>query len=99
MMPAEWIGLASGLALAAIAGVLAWLGLRGGGLLREQRCEVACPVLHTQVECRIPQSIRTGRWGRVRTCTAFADPVKVTCEQECVRLMNLGLSQPRVHSA
>jgi hypothetical protein len=90
------MGTVSGLGLAAVAGGLAWLALKRGALEHEQRCHVSCPLDHEEVECRIVQDVRTGRWTHVRSCSSFADPTAVSCDRECVRLMNLGLRQPTV---
>jgi hypothetical protein len=89
-----WMNVLPGAALAAVAAFLAWLGLRGGELRREQTCRFVCPRERRPVECRILQNIRTGRWLGVQSCSAFVDPEDVHCEQECVVLMNAGARLP-----
>ena len=96
MLPVERIATVSGLALAALAGGLAWVGLKGGGLQHEQRCDVVCPLSGETVGLRVVQDVRTGRWTRLRSCSSFAEPTAVTCDRECVRLMNLGLRRPTI---
>jgi hypothetical protein len=95
MTPGDWVGVASGAALAAGVSAAAWTGLRGGGVRRAQRCRIMCPMFHQGVDCRIVQDIRTGQWKRVEACSAFVDPEAVSCDQECARLMNLGVFQPQ----
>jgi hypothetical protein len=40
------------------------------------------------------QDIRIGQWKQVRTCSAFAVPDQIRCNEECRGLMNLGLLMP-----
>jgi hypothetical protein len=91
MMSAEWLGLAGGAAMLVLWAVLAWLGLRGGKARRVQANRFVCPELGVGVECRMEQDLRTGQWKHVDSCSAFADPARVTCDQECARILNLGL--------
>ncbi|HET7293429.1 MAG TPA: hypothetical protein VFM88_13470 [Vicinamibacteria bacterium] len=87
-MTPYWIGLASGLALVALA--LAWIAFQGGKLWGERSVRFTCPHLGSVVDCRIVQDVRTGQWKELVACSAFADPDRNTCDRECVRLANLG---------
>lgn len=84
----EWLGL---LLLAAYLLAVAGITFRGGRLERVQGCRFMCPLLREPVGCRIRQDVRTGRWLRVESCSRFGDPEELSCGQECIRLMNLGL--------
>jgi hypothetical protein len=99
MAPADWIGIASGLALAAVALAVALPGLRGGRLRHEPTCRLECPLIGIAVDCRVDQDMRTGQWGRVHACSAFSGMGEVVCRQDCARLMNLGLLQPQTQHA
>jgi hypothetical protein len=89
-MTVDWLVVLSGLALAAVIAVLAWLGLRGGALRHEQACRFVCPVFGAGVDCRIVQDVRTGQWKQVEACSAFRDLSQVLCDQDCAKAMNLG---------
>ena len=93
-MTVQWLEVLAGLALVAVVAGLAWLGLRGGGLQRTQECRLVCPRYGMDVECRIVQDIRTGQWKKVEECTAFRDPTRVLCDEDCARVMNLGFRLP-----
>jgi len=55
-----------------------------------KRLRFVCPSRGEQVYCTMLHDELQGRWTEVRSCSAFADPRKVTCDQECRRLLNLG---------
>lgn len=79
-----------GLALVGVVAVLAAYGLRGGRLLLPQDRRFVCPVFDRIVECRAVRDVRTGQWKHVESCTAFADPMAVRCDEKCTAAMNLG---------
>ena len=81
------------LALTAVVGVLAWIGLRGGELRREAALRLVCPVSRQPVDCAIVQNVRTGQWTGVQACSAFPDG-HLACAQDCARVMNLGFQLP-----
>jgi len=87
MTPEQWAASAVFLVVAAVS----VLALRGGGLWKVQSCRFVCPLLKQPVACRIQQDVRIGRWLGVQSCSAFGDPEELSCGQECVRLMNLGI--------
>ena len=96
MTPSDWMTML-GIALmvgAVVTAVVLWLA--DGRLRREHTCSLMCPYLHTDVECRIVQDIRTGQWKALIACSAFAVPEHVSCDRECARLANLGLSSYRL---
>jgi hypothetical protein len=74
-----------------LAGGLAWAGLRGGGLRKTKSLSFPCPRSGEAVRCDLVQDIRVGQYREVVRCTAFADPSRIECEQECRQLMNRGL--------
>jgi len=90
VISAEVTGVLAGLALAALVGVLARIGLSGGVLKRPQECRLVCPRFHEGVECTIVQDIRTGQWKDVLSCSAFPEPGKLLCDRECAQARNLG---------
>ena len=96
MTLAEGLGLA---ALAAYVAAVVHIFRRGGALQRVQGCHIVCPRLEESVGCRISQDIRTGQWIRVEHCSAFPDPEKLSCDQECIRVMNLGVRLPEARAA
>ena len=73
-------------------GVVLWLVRRAGALQRGQTFRFVCPRLQEVVDCRLVQELRIGRWVGVEKCSAFESEA-LTCDQECVRLMNLGKSR------
>ena len=90
-MPSEWSAVVAGSLL--FAGVLALavvFGLRGGRLLLPHSRRLVGPVSRRAVECTIVRDVRTGQFKHVETCTAFADPTDVRCDEDCAALMNLG---------
>ncbi len=90
MTPSDWLTvLGVSLVVAAVATAVS-LWLMDGRLRREHTCSLVCPHLHTGVECRIVQDVRTGQWKAVNACSAFAVPERVLCDVECARLVNLG---------
>jgi hypothetical protein len=94
MTPQEWLGLAGGLGLASGLAVAARRGLTGGRMRSEQTCDLECPRTHAGVECRIVRDLRIGQWKQVRSCSAFEDPERLECAQECRSLVNLGFMVP-----
>jgi hypothetical protein len=94
MVAMEWMLTVFAIAFAVAVGMLVWAFQRGGGLWREQACGLVCPRSSRAVECRIVQDIRTGQWKSVEACSALA-PGAPWCEEECRRLMNLGLQRPQ----
>ena len=90
MNPTEWTWVLVALALACGVAVLVRAGLRGGNLSHEQVSRFVCPRFGQTAESRITQDVRTGQWKRVESCSVFANPAEVLCDQECARLMNLG---------
>ena len=44
--------------------------------------------------CRALQDVRIGRWLSVESCSMFAEGEPLTCDRECLRLMNLGRRLP-----
>jgi hypothetical protein len=99
MTPQDWIGLAGGLGLASVLAVVARVGLTGGSLRSEQTSDLACPKTHAGVKCRVVRDMRIGQWEQVRSCSAFSDPEKLECAQECRRLVNLGFIVPQTRPA
>ena len=89
------LGMLFGLLIIVAALSLARIGLRGGWLRQEKSVHLACPVFGGDVDCEMVQDVRTGQWKAVRSCSAFAEPTQVSCEQDCARLLNLGLPSPR----
>lgn len=89
------VGVVFGLLVVVAALSLAWIGLRGGGLRQEKTVRLGCPVFGGEVECEMLQDVRTGQWKSVRSCSAFAVPTQVSCEQDCARLQNLCLPSPQ----
>ena len=85
----------SGAALVALVLVLASVALRAPRLWRREAALFACPRYRAPVKCWLIQDLRTGQRRRAIACSAFAHPYDVSCPQECVRLMNLGLLVPR----
>jgi hypothetical protein len=53
-----------------------------------------CPKLGQGVACTLERDLRTGQFGRVRSCSAFSDPEDVRCDVECAARLNLGLALP-----
>lgn len=90
MTPEQWVASTVFVLVAAAAA----LALRGGGLRKAQSCRFVCPLLRQPVACRVLQDVRIGRWLGVESCSAFGDPEELSCEQECVRRMNLGTLVP-----
>lgn len=89
------LGMLFGLLVVVAVSCLAWIGLHGGWLRQEKSVRLSCPVFGNPVECEMVQDVRTGQWKSVRSCSAFAEPTHVACEQDCARLLNLGLPSPR----
>jgi hypothetical protein len=87
----DWMALTSGVALAVWVAALARGALRGAHLRQTQRWRFVCPDLHEPVEARLVQDVRTGQWTGVTACTALD---RITCGQQCLRLMNLGFTLP-----
>jgi len=80
--------------LVGYVGATLWLLRRGGGQERVQDCRFVCPRLEEPVNCRILQDVRIGQWIRVESCSAFPAPQQLTCDRECIRLLNLGNRLP-----
>jgi hypothetical protein len=76
---------------AGIVLVLAVVGLRAGGLRTRQERRFNCPVLGFEVDCELIQDVRTGQWISVERCSAFPDRSWIHCDQDCARLLNLGI--------
>jgi hypothetical protein len=75
----------------AVVLVVAMIGLRAGGARRRQHRHFTCPVLGSEVDCDLVQDVRTGQWTSVQRCSAFPDPSWIHCDQDCARLLNLGI--------
>ena len=86
MTAADWVGLVAASYVGAVIGLVR----RGGRLQRAQDSRIVCPRLHVPVACRIVQDVRLGRWTSVESCSVFGDSGELLCDQECVRLLNLG---------
>ena len=95
MTSQDWMMAGAGAASAAALLALARVGLKGGALDHVQTCCFVCPRFDEVVACAIRQNVRTGQWNDVEACSAFTQPDKVLCGQDCRRLMNLGLLRPR----
>jgi hypothetical protein len=99
MTPIEWMTLLWGFALVAFVLALAVLGLQGGRSTCELQCSVACPRRKETVSCRLVKDVRIGQFRDVASCSAFANPRNVTCERDCLRLLNLGTARPTLRAA
>jgi hypothetical protein len=99
MTPMEWMALLWGFALLAFIVALGVLGLQGGQARHEMECSVRCPVRHETVSCRLVKDVRIGQFRDVASCSAFAEPEKVTCERACLRPLNLGMERPVLRAA
>jgi hypothetical protein len=86
-----WLGMLIAAGAVGIVGVMALVGLRGGAARARQRRHFVCPALGFEVECELVQDVRTGQWISVERCSAFPDPTWVHCDQDCARLLNLGI--------
>ena len=90
-----WLGMLIAVGAAGAVLVLAVLGLRAGGARTRQQRHFTCPILGLEVDCELVQDVRTGQWTSVERCSAFPDPAWVHCDQDCARLLNLGLWRDR----
>ena len=86
-----WLGMLIATGAAGIVTVLAVVGLRAGRARTVHERQFTCPVLGLEVTTRLVQDVRTGQWVSVERCSAFPDPAWIHCDQDCARLLNLGI--------
>jgi hypothetical protein len=70
---------------------LGWLATRASKAGRGKHCEshrVACSTKGQLFDCTFVADNATGELERVASCSAFADPEHVTCEERCIDELN-----------
>ncbi|HEX6737087.1 MAG TPA: hypothetical protein VF310_02330 [Vicinamibacteria bacterium] len=82
------VTLVIGMALAALV-VMLVLAQHEARMLRKEGTAFLCPLQRGSVSCWFTRDVGTGQT-RVVACSAFDPPDRVSCSQECVRLMNRG---------
>jgi hypothetical protein len=91
MDPAQWIVLIGTALLASVVigrrSLLVLARLRG----REETTRMTCPKGRGRVECTMLYDDASGACVGVERCSAFQGGAPLRCDQECAKLVNLGI--------
>lgn len=102
MEPAQWIVLIATALLASVLigrrSLLVLARLRG----REETARMTCPKGRGRVECTMLFDDESGGCVGVERCSAFKPGTPLRCDQECAKLVNLGIplhEEPRARDS
>ncbi len=95
---AHWLTLALLIASAMGVATLFYFAARLNRRYRLRRLRFECPLKAEDVETTMIRDEKTGELTSVQSCSHFANPANVTCEQKCIKVLNvssaMGIQHP-----
>ena len=86
--PGAYVGLVVGVPVAGVYEAVRWLRTVDVGETAVFSDRVLCLPMGGVAECDLVRDVDRGRWTDVQRCSQFDDPDHVTCEKNCLVLMN-----------